>query len=167
LLDVTKITTGRLQFNHQEFDFNALVLDLVEDLQRTTEKHQLIHDLQPVGKVYGDKERIGQVIVNLITNAIKYSPHADKVHIYSSMENEEVVLCVQDFGMGIASENLNKVFEQFYRVTGTVQHNFSGLGLGLYISAEIIRREGGRIWVTSEENKGSTFCFAIPLKAKN
>ena len=166
LLDVTKITTGRLQFNHQEFDFNALVLDLVEDLQRTTEKHRLIHELQPVARVYGDKERIGQVIVNLITNAIKYSPQANEVRIYASMENEEVHLCVQDFGIGIASEDLNKVFEQFYRVTGTVQHTFPGLGLGLYISAEIIRREGGRIWVTSEENKGSTFCFAIPLKAK-
>lgn len=163
LLDVTKITTGRLQFNHQEFDFNALVLDLVEDMQRTTEKHQLIHELQPVGRVYGDKERIGQVIVNLITNAIKYSPQAHEVRIYSNMVNGEIQLCVQDFGIGIASENLNKVFEQFYRVTGTVQHTFPGLGLGLYISAEIIRREGGRIWVSSEENKGSTFCFSIPL----
>ena len=167
LLDVTKITTGRLQFNHQEFDFNALVLDLVEDLQRTTEKHRLVHELKPVQAVYGDKERIGQVIVNLITNAIKYSPQANEVRIFSSMENGEVHLCVQDFGIGIAQKNLNKVFEQFYRVTGTVQHTFAGLGLGLYISAEIIRREGGRIWATSEENKGSTFCFAIPLNAHN
>jgi PAS domain S-box-containing protein len=167
LLDVTKITTGRLQFNHQEFDFNALVLDLVEDLQRTTEKHQLIHELQPVGTVYGDKERIGQVIVNLITNAIKYSPQANEVRIYSSIQDGEVQLCVQDFGIGIASENVNRVFEQFYRVTGQVQHTFPGLGLGLYISAEIIRREGGRIWVSSEEGKGSTFCFAIPLKLQN
>jgi len=167
LLDVTKINSGRLQFNDQDFDFNEHLRELVEDLQRTTHKHKLIEKFSTTGIVYGDEERIGQVIANLITNAIKYSPKADQIIIHSGIENNEVVLCVQDFGIGIAKENLNKVFEQFYRVSGDMQHTFPGLGLGLYISSEIIKREGGRIWVNSVQGEGSTFCFALPLKNVN
>jgi PAS domain S-box-containing protein len=166
LLDVTKINSGRLQFNNRDFDFNELVRELLEDLQRTTEKHILIDNLQPTGMVYGDKERIGQVVVNLVTNALKYAPEADKIYISSSLENSEITFCVQDFGIGISPENLSKVFEQFYRVSGDVQHTFPGLGLGLYISSEIIKREGGKIWVNSVENEGSTFCFSIPQNCK-
>jgi signal transduction histidine kinase len=103
------------------------------------------------------------VITNLVTNAIKYSPGADKIIIHASTKNNEVVLCVEDYGIGIPADKLENVFEQFYRVSGDMQHTFPGLGLGLYISSEIIKREGGRIWVNSAEGKGSTFCFALPL----
>lgn len=163
LLDVTKINAGKLQFNDRDFDFNLMVKELVEDLQRTTETHTLIDKYDGEAIVYGDKERIGQVITNLITNAVKYSPRADKIIIHTSLKENEVILCVEDFGIGISKGNLGKVFEQFYRVSGDMQHTFPGLGLGLYISSEIIKREGGRIWVTSCEGKGSTFCFALPL----
>jgi len=166
LLDVTKINSGKLQFNDRDFEFNELVKELVEDLQRTTEKHKLIENFYPTGIVFGDKERIGQVITNLITNAIKYSPQADKIIIHTGIKNNEVSLCIEDFGIGIEEDKLNKVFEQFYRVSGDMQHTFPGLGLGLYISSEIIKREGGRIWVTSKHGEGSTFCFALPLKNK-
>ncbi|BAU54420.1 PAS domain S-box protein [Mucilaginibacter gotjawali] len=167
LLDVTKINSGKLQFNNQEFDFNTALEDLLEDLQRTTTKHTIVKKLVPAGLIHGDKERIGQVITNLVTNAIKYSPHSDKIIVYTTINDNELTLCVQDFGIGIAKKNLNKVFEQFYRVSGEMQHTFPGLGLGLYISSEIIKREGGRIWVTSEEGKGSTFCFALPIANRN
>jgi PAS domain S-box-containing protein len=163
LLDVTKINSGKLQFNDAPFDFNSMVKDLVEDLQRTTEKHELIEDLHDAGLVFGDKERISQVITNLVTNAIKYSPAADKIIIHTSREANEVILCVEDYGIGIPPDKLENVFEQFYRVSGDMQHTFPGLGLGLYISSEIIKRENGRIWVNSVEGKGSTFCFALPL----
>jgi signal transduction histidine kinase len=163
LLDVTKINSGKLQFNDEPFEFNEMVKELVEDLQRTTEQHRLVEELNETGLVFGDKERISQVITNLVTNAIKYSPGADKIIIHASTKNNEVVLCVEDYGIGIPADKLENVFEQFYRVSGDMQHTFPGLGLGLYISSEIIKREGGRIWVNSTEGKGSTFCFALPL----
>jgi PAS domain S-box-containing protein len=163
LLDVTKIQSGRLQFNDDYFDFNQLIVELVEDLQRTTLKHEIATHLQPIGLVYADKDRIGQVITNLISNAIKYSPEANKVIVNTAIEDNEIKLCVQDFGIGISPDKKDKVFEQFYRVSGDKQHTFPGLGLGLYISSEIIKREGGRIWVNSIEGEGSSFCFALPL----
>ncbi|WP_207420320.1 PAS domain-containing sensor histidine kinase [Desertivirga brevis] len=167
LLDVTKIQTGKLQFNDQEFDFNQMVEELVEDLARTSPKHQIVTHLEETGAVYADKERIGQVVTNLITNAIKYSPNADRIEVYSRLDNNKVRLCVQDFGIGIPKEKKDRVFEQFYRVSGDEQHTFPGLGLGLFISSEIVKREGGEIWVTSAEGKGSTFCFSIPAHNTN
>ncbi len=164
LLDVTKIQSGRLQFNDTLFDFNQLIQDMVEDLQRTTDKHQIITELKPIGDVYADKDRIGQVLTNLVTNAIKYSPDAEKIIVQAEVVDHEVMVCVQDFGIGISHDKKDKVFEQFYRVSGDKQHTFPGLGLGLYISSEIIKREGGRIWVNSVQGKGSTFCFSLPIK---
>ncbi|WPU92305.1 PAS domain-containing protein [Mucilaginibacter sabulilitoris] len=164
LLDVTKINSGRLQFNYTTFDFNHLITEVVEDLQRTTEKHNLIEDLQPTGFIHADRERISQVLVNFITNAIKYSPHTKNIIINTHLNNDEVVVSVQDFGIGISKEKQQRVFEQFYRVSGETQHTFPGLGLGLYISSEIIKREGGRIWVESEEGQGSIFYFSLPVR---
>jgi PAS domain S-box-containing protein len=165
LLDVTKISSGRLQFNDREFDFDVQVGELVEELQHTTEKHILVGRAHAGATVYGDKERIGQVITNLISNAIKYSPAAGQIIVATKRKGNEAILSVQDFGIGIDEADLNRVFEQFYRVSGDMQHTFPGLGLGLYISSEIIRREGGRIWVTSKKGRGSNFCFALPLKS--
>jgi len=167
LLDVTKINSGKLQFNDRDFDFNQLIKELIEDLQHTAGKHTIIEELEDTGMVYADRERISQVITNLITNAIKYSPDSDSVIVRTSVHNSEIRLCVQDFGIGITEQQQEKVFEQFYRVSGDMQHTFPGLGLGLYISSEIIKREGGRIWVNSKVGEGSTFCFALPVNQIN
>ncbi|MDQ7947555.1 MAG: PAS domain S-box protein [Pedobacter sp.] len=164
LLDVTKINSGKLQFNDRAFDFNELVKEVIEELQRTTDSHQLIEDLEPNVVVFGDQERIGQVITNLITNAIKYSPSADRVIIHTDIQDQDVVFCVEDFGIGIEETKLDQVFDQFYRVSNDEQHAFQGLGLGLYISAEIIKREHGRIWVDSELGKGSKFYFSLSVR---
>ena len=166
LLDVTKINSGRLQFNDDYFDFNQLVKDLIEDLQHTTSKHTLVIEFEETGIIYADKERIGQVITNLISNAIKYSPQSSKIVVHTYQKKNEVHLCVQDYGIGISKEKQEKVFEQFYRVSGEKQHTFPGLGLGLYISSEIIKREGGRIWVDSVQGEGSNFYFSLPNSGK-
>jgi signal transduction histidine kinase len=116
--------------------------------------------------ISADRERLGQVLTNLISNAIKYSPDADRVVVFSHRKGSEIQLCVQDFGIGISPEKKDRVFEQFYRVSGTREQTFSGLGLGLYISAEIIKRMNGRIWLASTEGKGTTFCFAVPINGE-
>ncbi|MBC7422317.1 MAG: HAMP domain-containing histidine kinase, partial [Ferruginibacter sp.] len=163
LLDVTKINAGKLQLNNTRFEFNTLVKDIVEDIQNTVPKINIQKDFNQTGIVYVDKERIVQVITNLITNAIKYSPGTNKIIVHTSVKNKEIILSVQDFGVGIPASHQLKVFEKFYRVSGDMQHTFPGLGLGLYISSEIIKRVGGRIWVNSVEGEGATFCFALPV----
>ena len=163
LLDVTKIQSGRLQFDASVFDFNILVSEIVEEMQLTARHHTLISELDVPANVRADRERIGQVLINLITNAIKYSPQADRIIVKSEVREGAVFLKVQDFGVGIPHDKQTRVFEQFFRVEGAEQNTFPGLGLGLYISAEIVKREGGSIWVESEEGKGSTFCFSLPV----
>jgi len=167
LLDVTKINSGKIQFNKTWFDFDLSIAETAADLQHTANKHTLVTELGKTGKIYADKDRISQVITNFITNAIKYSPHADKIIIKTCKTGDEVSVCVRDFGIGIPADKTEKVFEQFYRVSGSKQHTFPGLGLGLYISSEIIKREGGKMWVTSTEGKGSDFCFSLPIDNKH
>ncbi len=163
LLDVTKIQAGKLQFNESFFNFNNLVEETVEQIQRTTAKHVIIKKLSEVGAIYADRYRIEQVLSNLLTNAIKYSPQSDKVIISTHKENGEIICSVQDFGIGIHEENILRVFDQFYRVSTETQNTFPGLGLGLYISHEIVTREGGRMWVVSKLGEGSVFSFALPV----
>jgi two-component system CheB/CheR fusion protein len=162
LLDVTKIEAGRIQFHESYFDFNELVEDTVEELQRTTEKHHIMKKLQPSRTVYGDHDRLGQVLTNYMTNAIKYSPHADTIIVSTVVDKDNVTLSVQDFGVGLSPEDKAKVFERFYRVGGSDQATYPGLGLGLYIASDIINRHRGMVWVESKITKGSTFCFSLP-----
>ncbi len=100
----------------------------------------------------------------MISNAIKYSPHSHTIVIKSESDTKNISVSVQDFGIGIPKNKQDKVFEQFFRVSGPKQYTFPGLGLGLYISSEIIKRQGGKIWVNSTEGKGSTFCFSLPIR---
>ncbi|MBA3724716.1 MAG: PAS domain S-box protein [Candidatus Levybacteria bacterium] len=164
LLDVTKFQSGKMQFQEDYFDFNAMVDEVVEEIQRTSESHHIVKKFAQTKRIFGDKERIGQVVINLITNAIKYSPHADAVYVRTTTIGENIVLSVQDAGVGIPKGKQAKVFDQFFRVSGPKESTFPGLGLGLYISSEIIKREGGKIWVESDTGKGSTFSFSLPLK---
>jgi len=163
LLDITKIEAGRILFHESHFNFNELVEETIEELQRTTEKHRITKELQPGVTVYGDCDRLGQVLTNFMTNAIKYSPHADKIIVRTVVDKSNVTLCVQDFGVGLSQGDQARVFERFYRVGGPDQATYPGLGLGLYIAAEIIKRHKGRVWVESKKTKGSTFCFSLPM----
>ena len=165
LLDATKIENGQLKFSKEDFDFNALVLETAEEMQRTTQKHTIKVELAPTKIICGDKDRIGQVIINLVSNAIKYSPNANEILITSSIENNSIKLCVRDFGIGIPEEKQANVFDRFFRVSGDKQDTFPGLGLGLFISSEIIKRHEGNLTVKSIPGEGATFCFTLPLTA--
>jgi len=163
LLDVTKIQSGKMTFNPTKFDFDHAVGEIVDEMQHITSKHHIKADLNSNSVVYFDRERIGQVITNFLSNAIKYSTDANQIDVNTYVEHNEVVLSVRDYGIGISKELQHLVFDQFYRVGGNLQHTYPGLGLGLYISSEIIKNEGGRIWVESEPGLGSTFCFALKI----
>lgn len=166
LLDVTKINTGRIQINEQLFDFSELVAEIAEE-QQLVARHKILHKCKPVGMIVADRNRIGQVITNLISNALKYSPDAEEIIIYTDEDDDNVQFCVHDFGIGMPEDKKDRVFEQYYRVSGDEQHTFAGLGLGLYIASEIIQRSNGKIWVNSVLGKGSTFCFSLPKHKKN
>lgn len=163
LLDVTKIEGGKLQFNQEFFYFDELVSEVIEEVQRTTQKHKLTIHGRTEKTIFGDRDRVGQVITNFLTNAIKYSPDSNKIIIKTSSNKSHVTLSVQDFGVGIPKDKQLHVFERFYRVHGETHDTVPGIGLGLYISSEIIRRQNGEIWIESDVGKGSTFSFKLPI----
>jgi PAS domain S-box-containing protein len=164
LLDTTKIENGQLIFNLEDFNINDLALEIAEEMQRTTISHKIVTKLSKSPIVSGDRNRIGQVITNLISNAIKYSPEADKIIISSSVDDQNVNFCVQDLGIGIPEVQLKNVFDRFYRVGGENRETFPGLGLGLFISKEIIKRHQGNISAQSNKKNGTVFCFTLPVK---
>lgn len=163
LLDITRIQAGKIQFRETYFDFNELLIEIVEEMQRTTDKHIIQTDLAKTRTIFADRDRTGQVITNLLSNAIKYSPDAEEIIVKSFTEGNTLTVYVQDFGMGMDQETQSKIFQRFYRGNEEDKTTFPGLGIGLYISQEIIRRQGGRMWVESEKGKGSTFCFSLPI----
>lgn len=165
LLDVTKIEEGKLQFNLETFKLNELVKEVVEEMHRMA-KHTIVQDLDSVEAVTADRERVGQVLTNFMTNAIKYSPDANKIIVKTKKEKNRVTVAVQDFGLGLSKDDQKKVFERFNRAGQEGKGGYPGLGLGLYISKEIITRHNGQIWVESTKGKGSIFYFTLPLRPK-
>ncbi|RYY49968.1 MAG: HAMP domain-containing histidine kinase, partial [Chitinophagaceae bacterium] len=166
LLDVSKTESGKLKYSDAAFDFNEMAKEMLDDLQPTT-NHLLQFIPGTNTMVLGDRERLGQVVTNLLSNAIKYSPGATTVEIETRLENNQAILSVKDFGIGISEKNLTKVFEQFYRVTDNKSFTFPGLGLGLFIANSIVKRHGGRMWVQSNPGEGSTFFMALPVSYRN
>lgn len=160
LFDVAKIQAGKMLFEFNEINITEIAAELVEMLQHSTAHQIKLHASVPV-LLKADQLRIEQVLANFITNAIKYSPEQSEIGITIVDTDQEVFVSVKDDGIGINQENLKHIFSQFYRAKG-VDRKVSGLGLGLYISKEIIERHGGRVSVESEEGKGSTFTFCLP-----
>src|SRR5579859_840014 len=167
LLNVSRIELGRLDFQQELFDLNEVVKETVEQIQPTTRKHGIRVEGQISRPAWGDKDRVGQVLTNLLTNAIKYSPQADTIIVRITSTDEAAVVSIQDFGIGIEKEHLHAIFERFYRVTDPDEKTYPGLGIGLYISHEIIKRHGGTLSVESEKGRGSVFSFTLPYKSRS
>jgi PAS domain S-box-containing protein len=162
LLEQSKVRAKKFTFNDTVFDCNDVVKEVVGEFRRSKATHKIIVNGKATQKVFADKERIGQVLENLISNAIKYSPDADRIIITLATDKANLTISVQDFGMGISKDNITKIFGPFFRASETQRESFPSIGLGLYIAAEIVKYYGGRIWVMSTEGKGSTFYFKIP-----
>nr|HET6904478.1 hybrid sensor histidine kinase/response regulator [Ktedonobacteraceae bacterium] len=163
LLDINRIEGGKLQLRESAFAFDELVEEVVTDIQLTTEQHTIVREGLTHTTVWGDRERIGQVLTNLLTNAIKYAPATETILVKLSCDAHTVTTCVQDYGPGISKELQERVFEPFYQIEGPSHSSPSGLGLGLAIVADLVERHRGRIWIESEEGKGATFCFTLPI----
>jgi len=165
LLDVSKIQSGKLTLDFSKFKVQDLIDEVLEGIQQTNSAYKILQNGKENLIIEADKHRLEQVFTNLLTNAIKYSPRTKKVLLNVERKKDVVQISVQDFGIGISKKEQSKIFDRFYR-SDAVSKRFSGLGIGLYISFEIVERHGGKMWVESEIGKGSTFFFTIPVKAK-
>lgn len=165
LLDVSKIQAGKMIYDIEPFAFDRLLIETVGSIQLTSTSHKIIIEKSDRVEFNGDKSRIEQVLNNFLSNAIKYSPDSKKVVILSELKHGNIIVSVQDFGIGIDEIHLEGIFDRFYRVDNTAIR-YQGLGLGLFISSEIIKRHGGSFWIESEPGTGSTFYFLLPLNGK-
>ena len=163
LLDVTGIGQG-LVLHKEFFDIHGLIKSTVEEMQVITPIRLVIVAGSPLPPIRGDKERIGQVLVNLLSNAIKYAQGTREIIIRTGAAANQIWVSVQDFGIGMSPESLKIIFDRFCRLDDPSSGRHPGVGLGLYISAEIVRRHGGEITATSEKEKGSIFTIHLPIR---
>ncbi len=162
LLDVSKIEGGKLKFNMAFFSIDKLLQDVIEVTRHTNPGFTLTINGAVGEQIFSDEMRIEQVITNFLTNAVKYSPDANEIVVTIRVIDNKLYLAVRDFGIGMSEEHLQQVFDKFYRVEKTSMR-FQGLGIGLYISKQIIERLGGEIGVNSKPGQGSEFYFNLPL----
>jgi signal transduction histidine kinase len=165
LLNVSLITTGRLELEVEEFDLSALVREVVDRFSEKMKRENYILTLNAKDPINGtwDKVRIEQVVTNLITNAIKYGDN-NPITITVLKHNTSATIIVSDEGIGIHPEKVGKVFGRFQRAT--TSHNYQGLGVGLYITHQIITAHGGKIKVESTLGSGTEFTITLPLQTK-
>ncbi|HEY0176973.1 MAG TPA: ATP-binding protein, partial [Pedobacter sp.] len=162
-LDVSRLESGRIYLNMKEFKLDDLIREIIEESSLIMSSHQITLVPCDCIAINADRDKIGQVITNLISNAVKYSPRGKLVEVVCQRTDHGIQVSVKDEGMGIRTPDTERLFERFYRVESTHSQNISGFGIGLYISAEIINRHGGKIWVESEKGVGSTFFFSLPV----
>jgi PAS domain S-box-containing protein len=165
LLDVSRVKEKKIAYKHETFFIGELVGEVVNNIRRIHKEHKIIIKGRMQQKVIADRERVGQVLTNLINNAIKYSPEADRIIVRFQREGGSILLSVQDFGIGISKSEQERVFGKFFQLNKPVKEDFPGLGLGLYISKEIITLHGGKIWLESQEGEGTIFYFTLPLRS--
>lgn len=162
-LNVSHLESGRILMEKQEFDLNGLIREMVEEAELTLIGHPIQFIPNDAVKVIADRDKIASVISNLLSNAVKYSPPDSAIIVSCHALGDKAQVSVQDKGIGIGGEDHEKIFHRYYRVENKDTRYISGFGIGLYLSAEIIHRHNGEIWVESEIGKGATFYFTLPL----
>ncbi|HEX8407903.1 MAG TPA: ATP-binding protein [Thermoanaerobaculia bacterium] len=163
LLDVSRIETGRLEIRRENIAWSNFVRDVVHRHHTAVSDRRFHVSVPDDGKIVtGDRDRLEQVLGNLLENAVKYSPDGSDVTVIVDDRGDSLVTAVCDRGIGIPADELGQVFERFHRGRQVSSTNYGGLGLGLYITKQIIERHGGSIWVESKEGQGTTFYFSLP-----
>jgi PAS domain S-box-containing protein len=163
LTDFTRLRSGQLEFRPEFFDFDALVKEVITDCQATSASHRFVLEGETRAKVLADKTRIGQVLLNLFSNAVKYSPQAEKVIVRLGRKQRLLIVSVQDFGFGIPAADQEKIFTPFFR-SALSKNEVNGVGLGLYICRQIAGHYHGQLSIQSQEGQGTTFTFSLPFK---
>lgn len=166
LLDATRLQAGALKMNFSDTSLDILALHIADRFRTQTDKHTIDVEFPadfPV--IMGDETRLAQVLSNLVSNAIKYSPDGGVIRITGETRPDQVLVCVSDQGMGIDVEDMPHVFERFYRSSSAVR-NTKGTGLGLYLAKAVVEAHGGKIWVDPTTKKGARFCFSLPREFK-
>ena len=163
LLDVSKIKSVGLDFEKEEFEMTELIDEVVTEIRHINPQYEIPVEANEKIQVFADRNRIGQVLINFLNNAVKYSPRSMMVKVSCYASENGVRVSVEDTGIGIDKREQENIFQRFYRVEGTNETTFPGFGIGLFISSEIIRRHNGKIYLQSEYGKGSVFSFEIPL----
>ncbi|QXV63685.1 PAS domain S-box protein [Mucilaginibacter sp. 21P] len=162
LVMVSKIEKGLTISAVENYSLTSLIKDVLGDLRLTNPHREFSEKFSGDLQTNGDEDKIRQVLYNLVNNAIKFSSAGTNIDISLHHEEQQAVICIQDHGAGIPKEDHDQIFKRFYQVEGNADKHLAGMGLGLYIADEIIRQQGGKLWVDSEEGKGSTFCFTVP-----
>ncbi|WP_068397718.1 PAS domain-containing protein [Pedobacter cryoconitis] len=163
MLDLSRIDAGRMDLKKDRFFIDGLVTEVVEDFRLSHQQHFFHLTIDNNIEITADRDRISQVLINLIANAIKYSPSSKVVDISVALAEDEVLLSVKDYGIGIEEKDQKKVFDRFFRVEGHNEKYYSGFGIGLFLVHNIVSRHGGRISVESQRNKGSLFTVHLPV----
>lgn len=160
LLDISKIEAGKMDLSFSNTSLNHLIKESIEGINAESQRIKVETTAEDID-ITVDSQKIIQVLINLLSNAIKYSEPDTPIYVTTSRVGDQVKISVKDKGIGIAAPHLDKIFNQYYRVSGSRKKQ--GMGLGLFISKEIIERHWGRIWVESKEGVGSIFHIVIPI----
>lgn len=161
LLDASTLGEGKINLQMQIVDLTSLVIGIVKQMRTITQDHKIEFDESITSKmnVISDPNRLTQVLLNLLTNAVKYSPQDTAITVSTKKYKNRAVVSVKNHGEGLSEEMQLRVFERYYQADNSPAN---GMGLGLYITKEIIEKLRGKIWLKSKINKGSTFAFSIP-----
>ena len=162
-LNISRLESGKIQIDKQLFNLKALIHEVADEMKVTATTHTINIDECEELEVSADQDKIQSVISNLISNAVKYSPNGTVVYVGCKSTETEVIVSVRDEGIGIQPADAEKIFNRYYRIENSNTKHISGFGIGLYLSAEIIYRHEGQIWLESEIGNGSTFYFSLPL----
>jgi two-component system sensor histidine kinase KdpD len=165
LLQLSKLEAGGFRMNKEPLSIDNLIANAMEDMQQKAQSYKFaLKSPKSLPLVEADPRRIRQVIDNLLGNAIKYSPDGTEISVICEVDDQSLAVHVKDQGVGIAANEIDKIFERFYQAaSGTSSHKAGGVGLGLAICKGIIEAHKGRIWAQSELGKGSVFTFTLPL----
>jgi two-component system sensor histidine kinase VicK len=164
-LNLSRLEEGKMSLNCTDFSLAEVMKEIVEDAITLAPSHHISYEPSIIAFIKGDREKICQVLTNLIGNAVKYSPERSTVTIKCETEDDQVVFSISDQGYGIGPADQLRLFERFYRVRDDRQHHVAGFGIGLYLVAEILKLHGSEIEVQSELNHGSTFSFSLPISS--